>query len=294
MSGHLVKRIFMKNFTQKHLAEIEAQIKKIEREEKNEITKSTRILKFLESKLGELKKFIVKYDFKSEEEEILFFKEIKPKIVSKLIYNMSVHKIEINRPKGSCSTLEIYLLTELDLLKHFFDCNIEMYHYYRTGGTHFDKTYFLRNRDADIPLNIACFFFERDVRFSTIYDYKIAQIMANDLLEVYIKSQLARLKEDAVTEHEIETEFKIRETWTASKTDLAELIYALDTSKCINYGNIKLKALTSYLEDVFNISIGDIYRIYLEIRERKGSRTQFLDRLKDKLIERMDEADNDN
>jgi hypothetical protein len=284
----------MKKFTNVYFDEIEKQIKKIERNEKNEITKSVQILMFLESKLEEIKSFIVQYDFKTEDEEIMFFKEIKPKIVSKLIYYMSVYKIEINRPKGSCSIIETYLLTELDLLKHYFDCNIEMYHYYRTGGTHFDKIYFLRDRDADIPMNIACFYFERDVRFSTVYDYKIAKIMANDLLEVYIKSQLTRLKEDALNEHEIDTEFKARESWTASKTDLVELIYALDTSKCINHGNIKLKALTSYLEDVFNISIGDIYRIYLEIRERKGSRTQFLDRLKDKLIERMDEADNDN
>ena len=284
----------MEKFTNLYFDEIEKQIKEIERNEKNEITKSVQILMFLESKLEELKSFIVQYDFKTEDEEIMFFKEIKPKIVSKLIYYMSVYKIEINRPKGSCSIIETYLLTELDLLKHYFDCNIEMYHYYRTGGTHFDKIYFLRNRDADIPMNIACFYFERDVRFSTVYDYKIAKIMANDLLELYIKSQLTRLKEDALNEHEIDTEFKARETWTASKTDLAELIYALDTSKCINHGNIKLKAITSYLENVFNISIGDIYRIYLEIRERKGSRTQFLDRLKDKLIERMDEADNDN
>ena len=76
----------MEKFTNRHLDEIEKQINKIERDEKNEITKSTRILKFLGSKLAELKKFIIKYDFKSEEEEILFFKEIKPKIVSKLIY----------------------------------------------------------------------------------------------------------------------------------------------------------------------------------------------------------------
>jgi len=284
----------MEKFTNLHLDEIEKQIKKIERDEKNEITKSAHILTFLESKLGELKKFIVEYDFKTEEEEILFFKEIKPKILSKLIYYMSVYKIEMNRPKGSCGTIETYLLTELDLLKHFFDCNIEMYHYYRTGGTHFDKIYFLRNQDADIPMNIACFYFERDVMFSTIYDYKIAKIMANDLLELYIKSQLARLKEDAVTEHEIHRVFKIRETWTASKTDLVELIYALDAAKCINHGNINLKALASYLEDIFNVKIGDIYRIYMEIRERKGSRTQFLDSLNDKLTERMDKADGDN
>lgn len=284
----------MEKFSNLYLDEIDKQIKKIERNEKNEITKSVQILMFLENKLEELKNFVVQYDFKTEEEEILFFKEIKPKIISKLIYYMSVHKIEINRPKGSCSTIEAYLLTELDMLKYFFDCNIEMYHYYRTGGTHLDKIYFLRNRNSNIPMNIACFYFERDVRFSTVYDYKIAKIIANDSLELYIKSQLVKLKKDSEIEHEGCTGLKTHEIWTASKTDLAELIYALDTAKCINNGNIKLKALTSYVEDVFNISIGDIYRIYLEIRERKGSRTQFLDRLKDKLIERMDEADNEN
>lgn len=285
----------MEKFTNLCLDEIEKQITKILLKEKNVITHSKQIVSFLETKLEEIKRFIVKYDFKTEDEEIQFFKEIKPQIVSKLIYHMSLHKIEINRPKGSNSTIETFLLTELDLLKQFFDDNIDMYHYYRTGGTQFDKIYFLRNRDSDIPMNIACFYFERDVRFSTIYDYKIAKIMANDLLELYIKSQLIRLKENEETEHKASTMLKTRETWTASKTDLVELIYAMDTAKCINQGNIKLKALSAYLEDIFNVSVGDIYRIYLEIRERKGSRTQFLDRLKDKLTERMDCVDtNDN
>ena len=284
----------MEKFTNLQLDEIEKQIYKIERVEKNEITKSTQILKFLESKLEELKSFIVKYDFINEEEEILFFKEIKPKIISKLIYYMSVYKIEMNRPKGGCSTVETYFLTELDRLKHYFDRNIEMYHYYRTCCTHFDKIYFLRNRESDIPMNIASFYFERDIRFSTGYDYKIAKIIANDFLELYINSQLVKLKKDTEIEHEVCTGLKTRETWTASKTDLAELIYALDTSKCINHGNINLKALTTYVEDVFNVNIGDIYRIYLEIRDRKGSRTLFLDRLKDNMTERMIEADSHN
>ena len=176
----------MEKFTNLYLDEIEKQIKKIERDEKNEIAKSTQILTFLESKLEELKSFIVRYNFKTEDEEILFFKELKPKIISKLIYYISVYKIEINRPKGSCSTVETYLLTELDRLKHYFERNIEIYHYYRTGCTNFDKIYFLRDRDSDIPVNIACFYFELDVRFSTGYDYKIAKIIANDFFELYI------------------------------------------------------------------------------------------------------------
>ncbi len=281
----------MEKFTNLQLDEIEKHIKKIEQDEKHEIAKYIHILRFLEPKLEELKEFIVKYDFKTEEEEILFFKVIKPKILSKLIYYMSIYKIEVSRPKGSCLTIESFLLSELDRLKHYFDRNIEMYHYFRTGCTHFDTVYFLRNRDSAIPMNIACFYFERDVRFSTGYDYKIAKILANDLLELYIKSQLDKLKANSDTESNVHTALKTRETWTASKTDLAELIYALDTTKCINYGNIKLKDLASYMEDIFNISVGDIYRIYLEMRERKGSRTKFLDRLRDEMIERMNEAD---
>ena len=45
----------MEKFTNLQLEEIEKQIDKIERVEKNEITKSTQILTFLESKLEELK-----------------------------------------------------------------------------------------------------------------------------------------------------------------------------------------------------------------------------------------------
>ena len=48
----------MEKFTNLQLDEIEKQINKIERNEKNEITKSTQILTFLESKLEELKSFI--------------------------------------------------------------------------------------------------------------------------------------------------------------------------------------------------------------------------------------------
>jgi hypothetical protein len=48
--------------------------------------------------------------------------------------------------------------------------------------------------------------------------------------------------------------------------------------------------LASYFESVFNVDLGDIYRTYLEIRER-NNRTQFLDELKEKLIKKMDEDD---
>ena len=42
---------------------------------------------------------------------------------------------------------------------------------------------------------------------------------------------------------------------------------------------------------MYHIDLGDIYRIFLEIRGRKGNRTVYLSRMIDALNNRMDEAD---
>jgi len=52
-----------------------------------------------------------------------------------------------------------------------------------------------------------------------------------------------------------------------------------------------IKELVNYVENVFNIDLGDFYHVYLEIRGRKGSRTIYLDKLIKHLNGRMDEAD---
>ena len=50
--------------------------------------------------------------------------------------------------------------------------------------------------------------------------------------------------------------------------------------------------MTSFVENLFDIDLGDVYRTFIEIRGRKGSRVQCLDDLRKKLIARMDEVDN--
>ena len=54
---------------------------------------------------------------------------------------------------------------------------------------------------------------------------------------------------------------------------------------------LHLKDIAFCCEVLFNIEIGDFYRIFLEIRNRKKNRTQFLDKLKDKIQKMMDELD---
>ena len=51
--------------------------------------------------LNRLKSFIITYEFQDTNEEIHFFKEIKPELLSKLIYFVEILNIEIKRPIGS-------------------------------------------------------------------------------------------------------------------------------------------------------------------------------------------------
>ena len=97
------------------------------------IKHSEKAIEMIVKSLENLKGIIVKNKFRTESEEILFFKEVKPQVFSKLIFYTKVLKIETKRPKGTDRSQRKYLMNELDKLKHFFDNNLEFYQYYRTG-----------------------------------------------------------------------------------------------------------------------------------------------------------------
>ena len=76
--------------------------------------------------------------------------------------------------------------------------------------------------------------------------------------------------------------------WTGNAIDLVELIYGIDEMGCVNNGNMPLKQLAPLLYKIFGIESKDCYRFYVDIKRRKNeSRTYFLDRMQEKLNERM-------
>ena len=77
--------------------------------------------------------------------------------------------------------------------------------------------------------------------------------------------------------------------WTASKTALTELIYALYAQGVFDKGNADIKAIAKVFEQMFDIDLGDFYHTFMELKARKINRTKFLDSLRDALIRKMDE-----
>jgi hypothetical protein len=243
----------------------------------------------LENGFIDLKNIVSSFTFPSKHDEIMFFKEIKPQLFSKLIFFRKIYQLELNRPISNYKTIRVYLEREHERINLFYNRNTEFIQYYRSGKANFDEYYFVRGR-KDMELNLESFYFERDPRFSTHFDFKVARLLANDMLAAHLNYQLSKLKYQE--ENDFSTDIEITSAqWTDKKTALTEIIYGIYEEKSINSGNIEIKALATIFGRIFNVDLNDIYHIYLEIRSRKTNRTEFLNRLIKTLNKRMDEAD---
>ena len=246
-------------------------------------------ISLLENGFINLKNIVSCFTFPSKRDEIMFFKEIKPQLFSKLIFFRKIHQLELNRPISNYKTIRLYLEREHERINLFYNRNTEFIQYYRSGKANFDEYYFVRGR-KDMELNLESFYFERDPRFSTHFDFKVARLLANDMLAAHLNYQLSKLKYQE--ENDFSTDIEIPSAqWTDKKTALTEIIYGIYEEKSINSGNIEIKALATIFGRIFNVDLSDIYHIYLEIRSRKTNRTEFLNRLIKTLNKRMDEAD---
>ncbi|VXC05445.1 conserved hypothetical protein [Flavobacterium sp. 9AF] len=239
--------------------------------------------------INNLKLIVSKYKFKTETEEIHFFKEIKPQFTSKLIYFNMIYKIEMKRPNGGNRILKKYYNNELLKLKSFFDNELEFYQYYRSGSTYLDYKYFQRGK-FDIKLALDNYYFETDTTFSTSHDFKVAQILANDLIQLYLENQLLMI-ENKDNSEKSQRKPNIKLMWTGSKVSLTELLYALHSEGVFNNGAADLKDIAEYFEHIFEIDLGQYRRAFLEIRARKSERTKFITSLNETLLKRMDNAD---
>lgn len=266
---------------------LDIELRQIDGESHEILKKSEQSVFCISTCLKQLKSYISQNDFLNQEEEILFFKEIKPSIYSKLIYFIKVFNIESKRPHRSEKSQKKYLQNESNKLEKFFTENLEFYQYMRNKMDYLDHKYFVRGKH-DLHLYIDTFYFDFDLEFSSSHDFKVAKILANDLLSVYLKTEMASLDLK-----EFKKSGQVRKSkycWTESKIALVELIYALQASGCINNGSVEIKEIAQFIEFTFDIDLGDFYRTYLEIKNRQNP-PKFLDTMRIALMKKIEEQD---
>ena len=137
----------MKKTIDKILFQIENEIESKSINEDISIDVALHMIEFIRPLFEELRTFIAKYEFQDKDEEILFFKNIKPVILSKLLYFNHIYVIELRKPSGGIDSIKVYYKERLASITNFFNANLDFYQYYRSKASHLDKYYFLRGHE---------------------------------------------------------------------------------------------------------------------------------------------------
>lgn len=276
---------------EKIVKELDYNLDFLEKETEGVLEKAEESIRITKRALEQIRILFLRKKLIPKNEEIGFFKSIKPYVFSKLIYYVKLFSIESKRPRSSNKSQVKYFNNHIDRLQNYFNDNLEFYHYFRRGATFLDEEYFIRGK-ADIRLFPDSLSFFADDKFSSSHDTTVATIMAYDMLIIYLKREIDKLENN----NSMETNFNAFKKqsklfWTGNKTDLIELIYALHSSGSVNSGTADIKEMASACEQMFNIDLGDYYRTFLEIRSRKINQTKFIDKLKQSLENKMLDSD---
>ena len=279
----------MKEEIEKILEQVEVDISEIDLYGYDIIETSLSMVHRLQAVLNDLRTKIQSYVFSTKEDEILFFKTQKPEILGRLLFFYKIYRLETKCPNGSNDVIRSYINRELDNLTYFFNRNLDFYQYYRSHSTIYDEYYFIRGK-ADLRLCTDSAQFDKDPNFSTGYDYKVAKIISNEMLRIYLNKRIVKLETDNQIEDNLQKCLKYPFRFTGKKVFLIELGYSLASSGDFNNGNVEIKEMMNFLSTVCQIDLGDYYAAYIAMKERKN-RTAYLHHLIDCLTKRMGEDD---
>lgn len=233
-----------------------------------------------------LKAFILDYQFSDEKEEIEFFKDIKPRFQSRLMYFKELIQVEVQKP----------LVSEKRLLAKYYRRSSNHYsvlasrnqiflHYMRSNFDSGDHLLFVRSSDSfdfiqtDLDL---------DENYSTPASAELAKLISYELVIEHLGKKIERLSSNSNTDP---STLPRQLMWTGRKAALIELAYGLQSAGIVNNGNASVAQIIEALEYIFNVSTGKYYRVFQNIRIRQGSRTLFMEEVIKALNKRMDETD---
>ena len=199
--------------------------------------------------LDHMRRLVLEKGFPDKKSEILFFKEIKPSVASKLIYYQAVFDLESIRMELDTESVRKYFRRLQKRILRYMKSNKTNVQYYRCGHRHFDEKYFLRDK-SEIPLEVKDSHSLLDENFFSWHDHTFSTIMANEMLLEYIKNEMKKL-DHCQGDNLPQSNLK----WTGNKIDLQELLYAIYFDGSVNDGKATIKELAEAFEWMFNIEL---------------------------------------
>ncbi|WP_333887385.1 RteC domain-containing protein [Sphingobacterium siyangense] len=274
----------MEKFTSILLAELSIDLQKIAVTSENKLQQAERSFKIADQAILRLKEFIATYTFKSPEEEIRFFKEIKPEFQKELFYNEEVLYIESNCPKGPNKARKVFIERTLNRIQAYFEKHSYIYNYCLSGDTSLDTFFFVRS-PKPIPLTPVSYS-DIDPEFSNPHSYKVAKLKAFEELRDYLSN---KEQSNTTLESFQNKDNKQKLVFTGPPAALEEALLAMNEKGWFNFGDLPASRLFHAFESLLDIKLANPSRALIGMAIRKKGYTPHIDKMKDALIERIEQ-----
>ena len=268
--------------------ELIEQLENIKLQNEDFIERSFRAIEVCRNLLSRLKKEVLREGFESANDEIHFFKTTKQVPLVQLIYFSEIHSFEIQFPKADRECQRKFIKRKIDKLNRFFLYNLDFGRYVESGATHFDKEYYTRYYLDTFHITTSKFYFQ-DPEFCTPRDMLLGKYKAFIDLITYLDNRYSQL-ENSLNGNVMPAASK-KMHWPFTNADFVELLYALCAKGLGRQDNLSIMTVSKIIQQIFDFTPKDIYKTYQSIKNRKNSRTLFLDELATSLLSELDKSE---
>ncbi len=260
------------------LEDLDKGLLQIESSDNLRLEKCRQKIKHCERMMSLLRQTFLEIPAVTVEDEIYFFKSIKPKFTGELHFQTALFDYFKTFPKGSLKEKKSFINSSLDRASSYLQRYNEFHTYIKTGSDHLDHLYF-KNIEFDLKIHLSLEH-PMDREFTAPAGPTLTCIICAERFIQFLLNELYTLEHPNL-EPSWESHKKL--SWSGSKTDLVELIYALHASKLVEN---EIKDIVALFEPIFGLQLGNFYRVYTDIKYKKNP-SSFLDQLKFSLLEKI-------
>lgn len=141
-----------------------------------------------------LKEQLRSYTFANEEEEIWFYKSLKPKFTSLIEYYTFVYHALLFMPSLGEDDMQVFWNKEKDKIEQFYSKNAAFCQYYKSGNTSQDQMYFLRSNAIDC-FNCHNKLYDTDAEMVTTHGHLVSTLLALDMYDAYIQQEAKKVND---------------------------------------------------------------------------------------------------
>ena len=212
------------------------------------------------------------------EEQIVFFKTIKPRFYSELLLQTTIRKFLVNKPTGPVKEIKAFIHKNQERSYAPFYEFPAFRNYMRVKSTKMDDYLFTQgpyDPEESMDLEIS-----NETDFSSPADTTLSILLAAERFQEFLNQISAALKRSKTT---VIRELPKPLKYKGPKINLIMTSYALSDHPDIE-GDVKAHA--EWFELMYDEDLGDVYNNFQDVKKKKNP-TAFFDNLKNAVFQRI-------